>query len=109
MTTLLKLPGVGRKTANIVLSIGYDIPSIAVDTHVHRISNRLGWINTKTPKETEFELMKVLPRNLWSKINGSMVEFGRNVCRPINPKCDICPLNVKCSYYKKKLELGGRK
>lgn len=98
---LLKLPGVGRKTANIVLSVSYGIPAIAVDTHVHRISNRLGWVKTKDPEETEKELMKILPKNLWGAINGSMVEFGRRICKPINPLCHKCPIANFCEYYGK--------
>ncbi|EDY35466.1 base excision DNA repair protein, HhH-GPD family [Aciduliprofundum boonei T469] len=97
---LLKLPGVGRKTANIVLSRCYDKDVIAVDTHVHRISNRLGWVNTKTPEETERELMKVLPKKYWKDINELLVMFGRTICRPVAPKCDVCPIKKYCKYYK---------
>ena len=97
---LLKLPGVGRKTANIVLSRCYDKDVIAVDTHVHRISNRLGWVNTKTPEETERELMKVLPKKYWREINELLVMFGRTICRPVAPKCDVCPIKKYCKYYK---------
>ena len=93
---LLKLPGVGRKTANIVLFVSFSKPAIAVDTHVHRISNRLGWVKTKTPEETEMALMKILPKELWGPINGSMVEFGRRICRPVSPKCSECPLKNLC-------------
>lgn len=99
---LLKLPGVGRKTANIVLWVGYGKPALAVDTHVHRISNRLGWVKTKTPEETEKALKRLLPKKLWGPINGSMVEFGRNVCRPVNPKCEDCFLKEHCEYYRKR-------
>ena len=97
---LLKLPGVGRKTANIVLSRCYDKDVIAVDTHVHRISNRLGWVNTKTPEETEKVLMKILPKKYWREINELLVMFGRTICRPVGPKCDICPIKDYCKYYK---------
>ncbi len=93
---LLKLPGVGRKTANIVLYVSFGKPALAVDTHVHRISNRLGWVRTKTPEETEFELMKLLPKDLWGPINGSMVEFGRRICLPRNPRCGKCPFKGEC-------------
>lgn len=93
---LVSLPGVGRKTANIVLYLSFGKPAIAVDTHVHRISNRLGWVKTKTPEETERKLMKLLPKSLWGPINGSMVEFGRKVCLPRNPKCEECPFKDVC-------------
>ena len=96
---LLKLPGVGRKTANIVLWVGFKKPALAVDTHVHRISNRLGWVKTKTPEETEKELKKLLPEELWGPINGSMVEFGRRICRPVNPRCEECFLKEHCRFY----------
>ncbi|MCS7174970.1 endonuclease III [Pseudothermotoga sp.] len=96
---LLKLPGVGRKTANIVLYHGFDQPAIAVDTHVHRISNRLGLVRTKKPEETEEELKKIVPERFWGPLNGSMVEFGRTICLPIKPKCEVCPLNSDCEYF----------
>ncbi|HOA16680.1 MAG TPA: endonuclease III [Fervidobacterium sp.] len=96
---LTKLPGVGRKTANIVLYVSFGIPALAVDTHVHRISNRLGWVTTKMPEQTEEALKKLLDPNLWGPINGSMVEFGKNICKPIAPKCDKCILNSCCKYY----------
>jgi len=99
MEKLLKLPGVGRKTANIVLSIAFNKQVIAVDTHVHRISNRLGWVQTKTPYETEKELYKIIPRNLWKDLNGAMVEFGRQICKPINPRCRECPVHRCCDYF----------
>ncbi len=93
---LVSLPGVGRKTANIVLYVSFGKPALAVDTHVHRISNRLGWVKTRVPEQTEIELMKILPEELWGPINGSMVEFGRNICLPRNPKCALCPLKEEC-------------
>ncbi|SHH43812.1 endonuclease III [Thermosipho atlanticus] len=99
---LLKLPGVGRKTANIVLYISFGKPALAVDTHVHRISNRLGWVKTKTPEDTEFELMKLLPKELWGPLNGAMVEFGKNVCKPVKPDCKNCPLEKYCNWEGKK-------
>lgn len=98
---LLKLPGVGRKTANIVLWVSFGKPALAVDTHVHRISNRLGWVKTKRPEETEEELKKLLPPELWGPLNGSMVEFGRKVCKPLRPRCAECPLREMCAYPKK--------
>jgi len=101
---LLKLPGVGRKTANIVLSRCYGKDVIAVDTHVHRISNRLGWVHTRTPQETEKELMKVLPKKYWKDINEILVMFGRTICRPVAPRCEKCPIKNYCEYYTKKKE-----
>ncbi len=102
---LTSLPGVGRKTANIVLYVSFGKPALAVDTHVHRISNRLGWVKTKTPEETELALMEILPKELWGPINGSMVEFGRRICLPRNPRCTECPLRRECEYAK--INLGG--
>ncbi len=93
---LISLPGVGRKTANIVLYVSFGKPALAVDTHVHRISNRLGWVRTRIPEQTEMELMRILPKELWGPINGSMVEFGKKICLPRNPKCDLCPLKEVC-------------
>lgn len=92
---LIKLPGVGRKTANLVLSSS-GTPAIAVDTHVHRISNRLGLVKTRTPEETEKELMKIFPRDLWPKINKAFVGFGQVVCKPRKPLCSECPLREIC-------------
>ena len=93
---LLKLPGVGRKTANLVLNEGFGKLGICVDTHVHRISNRLGIVKTKTPKETEFALQKVLPKKYWIIFNTLLVTLGQNICTPISPKCSICPINQYC-------------
>ena len=93
---LLALPGVGRKTANLVLGLGFGIPAICVDTHVHRISNRLGLVRTKNPEETEHALEKVLPRRLWIEINDLLVTFGPNVCQPVSPWCSTCPLAARC-------------
>jgi endonuclease III len=87
---LLSFKGVGRKTANLVLSLGYGQDTICVDTHVHRISNRWGAVSTKTPEETEFALMEKIPKGYWSEINDLMVAFGQTVCRPIGPKCFEC-------------------
>ncbi|PMP92031.1 MAG: endonuclease III, partial [Desulfurella sp.] len=93
---LLSLPNVGRKTANLVLSKGFNIPAICVDIHVHRISNRLGIVKTKTPVQTEFELMKVLPKKYWIEYNDLLVPFGQNICTPISPFCSKCKLSFIC-------------
>ncbi len=93
---LLAFSGVGRKTANLVLGLGFGIPAICVDTHVHRVSNRLGLVRTKVPEETERALEKVLPRRLWIEINDLMVTFGQNICQPVSPRCSICPLAERC-------------
>ena len=97
---LLKLPGVGRKTANCVLVYAFDKPAIPVDTHVHRISNRLGLVQTKIPEETELELMKKIPKKYWLKINDTFVMYGQNICKPISPMCDVCQIKKECDYYK---------
>lgn len=97
---LLKLPGVGRKTANCVLVYAFEKPAIPVDTHVHRISNRLGLVQTKTPEETELELMKKIPKKYWLKINDTFVMYGQNICKPISPMCDVCQIKKECNYYK---------
>lgn len=96
---LLKLKGVGRKTANLVLSVGYNKNAICVDTHVHRISNRLGYVKTKNADETEFALRDKLPTKYWIKYNDYLVAFGQNVCKPINPLCEICQFKKICTYY----------
>ncbi|KGK97891.1 endonuclease III [Methanococcoides methylutens] len=93
---LVKLPGVGRKTANCVLTYAFDKDAIAVDTHVHRISNRMGLVETDTPEETEIELEKVVDKEMWKDINGLMVLFGKSICRPVSPKCDVCIMNDIC-------------
>ncbi|MCX7857434.1 MAG: endonuclease III [Deltaproteobacteria bacterium] len=93
---LLKLRGIGRKTANLVISEGYGKPGICVDTHVHRISNRLGLVKTNHPEETEFELRNKMPVKYWNDYNWLMVNFGRTICRPISPLCSKCPLNTDC-------------
>jgi endonuclease-3 len=97
---LLKLPSVGRKTANCVLVYGFKKPAIPVDTHVHRIFNRIGIVKTRTPDETEMELVKVVDRRDWLELNDVFVKFGQMVCRPIGPKCPACPLNDRCRYYR---------
>lgn len=95
---LLKLPGVGRKTANCVLVFAFEKPAIPVDTHVHRISNRWGLVNTKEPEQTEEDLMKIVPKEYWIELNDLMVQFGQSICRPINPQCEICPIFDLCEY-----------
>ena len=98
---LLKLPGVGRKTANCVLVYGFKEAAIPVDVHVHRISNRLGLVNTKKPDETENELKKIVPKELWIDLNDLLVQFGQDICRPIKPQHNKCPINKYCDLYKK--------
>jgi len=93
---LLAMPGVGRKTANLVLGLGFGIPAICVDTHVHRISNRLGLVATKTPEQTERALNRVLPQDLWIPINDWLVTFGQNCCHPTSPRCSTCPIADQC-------------
>ena len=93
---LIKLPGVGRKVANIVLADAFGRAAIGVDTHVHRISNRLGLVSTKKPEETEEELRKIVPERLWNRVNRAFVGFGQTVCRPQKPLCDQCPLEELC-------------
>ena len=93
---LLKFPGVGRKTANLVVTLGYNKPGICVDTHVHRISNRLGYVKTKNPKETEFALRAKLPKDYWIEYNDLLVTLGQNICRPISPFCSRCPIERYC-------------
>ena len=95
---LTSLPGVGRKTANCMLVYTFKKPAIAVDTHVHRISNLLGWIKTKTPEETEDALKKLIPKELWIEVNRLFVGHGQTICAPINPKCSICPIRAYCEY-----------
>jgi len=99
---LIELPGVGRKTANCVLVYAFDTPAIPVDTHVHRISNRLGLVDTKMPEETEMELRKKIPKKYWLQINETFVTYGQNICKPISPMCNICKIKTKCNYYKSK-------
>jgi endonuclease III len=96
---LLELPGIGRKTANCVLVYGFGKPSIPVDTHVHRLSNRLGLVNTKTPEATELELYSVIKRKNWIKINNTFVKYGQIICLPVKPKCNRCSLNNFCKFY----------
>lgn len=93
---LLTLKGVGRKTANLVVTLGYGKPGICVDTHVHRITNRWGYVKTKTPEKTEFALREKLPEKYWLEINGMLVAFGQGICRPISPLCSRCGINRYC-------------
>lgn len=93
---LLRLKGVGRKTANLVVTLGFDKYGICVDTHVHRITNRWGFVQTGTPDETEFALRKRLPKRYWKEINGLLVAFGQNICKPISPLCSKCGLSAYC-------------
>jgi len=96
---LVALPGVGRKTANCVLVYAFRKPAIPVDTHVHRVSNRLGIVKTKTPEQTEFALVKIVPKRYWIDLNDSFVKFGQQICLPVKPKCPNCPVNKFCDYY----------
>lgn len=93
---LTRFPGVGRKVANCVLVYAFGKPAIAVDTHVHRVSNRLGWVKTKAPDQTERALEQILPRRHWLKINELLVAHGKAVCRPVRPRCNHCPILADC-------------
>lgn len=93
---LLKFRGVGRKTANLVVTLGYGKPGICVDTHVHRICNRWGYVSTKTPEETEFRLRDILPQKYWLRINDLLVTFGQHLCTPVSPFCSKCPIYQYC-------------
>ena len=97
---LMSLPSVGPKTANCVLVYAFDEPAIPVDTHVHRISNRLGLVKTKTPEETEEALVKTVPKRYWLELNDLFVRFGQTTCKPIGPKCGTCTLRRECRYYR---------
>ena len=100
LESLVDLPGVGRKTANCVLVYAFEKPAIPVDIHVHRISNRLGLVETKTPEETEFELMKKIPKKFWIEINDTFVMYGQNICKPISPMCSVCKIRKQCKYFR---------
>lgn len=99
---LVKLPGVGRKTAGVVLSNAFGQDAIAVDTHVFRVSNRIGIVNTLTPEKTEFALMEAIPKNRWSKSHHLMIFHGRRMCKARNPECSICPIKDMCSYFEER-------
>lgn len=105
LDTLLELPGVGRKTANLVVTVGYGKPGICVDTHVHRISNRWGFVKTRTPEETETALREILPPRYWIEYNDLLVAFGQNLCAPISPFCSRCELASFCP----KIGVGTRR
>lgn len=98
--TLLSFKGVGRKTANIVMVYGFGREGLPIDVHCHRVPNRLGWVQTKTPEQTEEELRKILPKQYWMDFNNLFVQFGQNVCRPVRPKCGECPVSTHCAYYR---------
>ncbi len=104
MHELIALPGVGRKTANCVLCYAFKVPAIAVDTHVHRVTNRLGWVKTKRPEDTETALMRLIPNDLWLNVNRVFVKFGRSVCLPGRPRCYECPIRRFCVFPKKTLK-----
>ena len=99
---LLKLRGVGRKVANLVVTEAFDKYGICVDTHVHRISNRFGYVSTKKPEQTEFTLRKKLPKKYWRVYNDTLVIYGQNLCKPINPLCNQCSVSKYCDYFKNK-------
>ena len=94
LDALLALPGVGRKTANLVLTDAFGLPGICVDTHVHRITNRWGYVATRTPAATEMALREKLPRREWRGLNTLLVAFGQTICRPLSPRCSACPLDA---------------
>jgi endonuclease-3 len=96
---LTSLPGVGRKTANCVLVYGFNKAAIPVDTHVHRISNRLGLVTTKSPERTESELERKIHKSYWTKLNDTFVMYGQNICLPVKPQCELCGLTGICKYY----------
>jgi len=96
LDALVELPGVGRKTANLVVTLGFGKPGICVDTHVHRISNRLGWVSTVAPDRTEQALREVLPRRFWIPINETLVRHGQQICKPLSPICSACPVAADC-------------
>jgi endonuclease-3 len=105
---LIKLPGVGRKTANVVLSNAFNVDAMAVDTHVFRVSNRIGIVNTKTPEKTEFELMDAIPKSRWSHAHHLLIFHGRRICKARKPECEICPIKNDCNYYKEGNDNGEK-
>ena len=102
---LLTLPGVGRKTANCVLVYAFNQPAIPVDVHVHRISNRLGIVNTRKVEETELQLCSIIDKEMWIEVNDTFVTYGQNVCLPIKPKCNVCQLKKMCKFYKSNVKV----
>jgi endonuclease-3 len=106
---LLALPGVGRKKANLVVTVAYALPGICVDTHVHRISNRWGYVKTREPNDTERVLRERLPRRYWLEINPLLVTFGQTVCRPVTPHCERCPVERWCARVGVREEAPGRR
>ncbi len=100
MEELLKIPGVGRKVANIVISYGFKGYGLAVDTHVFRVFNRIGVVRAKNPEEMEFKLKSKLPQDRWNEVNSYLVEFGKNICKPLKPRCEICLLRIECDYFR---------
>lgn len=98
LDALLALPGVGRKTANCVLIYAFDVPALCVDTHMHRITNRLGWVHTRTPDQTERALAKIIPKELWTGVNRLFLQHGREICTPGIPRCPVCPIRGFCVY-----------
>ena len=97
MEELLALPGVGRKTANLTLTEAFDLEGLCVDIHVHRISNRCGWLNSKNPDETEMILREILPKKYWKRLNYLLVLYGQRICRPVSPFCSLCVIKKHCS------------
>lgn len=106
MEELTKLPGVGRKTANVVLSNAFNQDAIAVDTHVFRVTNRIGIVKTETPEKTEFELMKAIPKKRWSHAHHLFIFHGRRICKARKPECNNCPIKNNCNYYKEGNDFG---
>jgi endonuclease-3 len=101
MEELIKLPGVGRKTANVVLSNAFGVPAIAVDTHVFRVSNRIGLADSNTVEKTEFDLMENIAKKRWTKTHNLLIFHGRRMCKARNPQCEVCPVNKFCLYFKR--------
>lgn len=101
---LTTIPGVGRKTASVVLADAFQIPAIAVDTHVLRVSERIGWASGKDPEKTEEQLKQIIPKEKWVGFNPMLVEFGKKICRPIGPKCGVCPVFKYCRFEKKNIK-----
>lgn len=106
---LMTLPGVGRKTANVVLSNAFSVDAIAVDTHVYRVSNRIGLSNSDNVLDTELDLMNNIDKTMWSKAHHLLIFHGRRICKARNPKCEKCPIDKHCIYYKENLQLKGRR